>query len=70
MREHSAANESLKLTLDEQGCATLHVVSVQLPKEGVQVLAYDAVQHPVLRSAPDIGSTSVGTGRGLKPHES
>jgi hypothetical protein len=70
MREHSAANESLKLTLDEQGCATLFVVSVELPKEGVQVLAYDAVEHPPLGSPPDIGSTGVGTRRGLKPHDS
>jgi hypothetical protein len=70
MREHAAANESLKLTLDEQRGATLFVTSVELPEEALEVLAYDAVQHPVLRSAPDIGSTSVGTGRGLKPHES
>jgi hypothetical protein len=45
-------------------------MSVELPEEGLEVLAYDAVQHPVLRSAPDIKSTSVRTGRGLKPHES
>jgi hypothetical protein len=35
MRKHSAANEALKLTLDEHGGATLFVVSVQLPKEGL-----------------------------------
>jgi hypothetical protein len=35
MRAHLAANESLKLTLDEQGGATLFVVSIQLPKEGL-----------------------------------
>jgi hypothetical protein len=70
MREHAAANESLKLALHEQGNAALVVMSVELPEEGLQVLTDDAVQHPVLRSAPDIGSTSVGTGRGLKPHES
>jgi hypothetical protein len=35
MREHSAANESLKLALDEQRGATLFVVSVKLPKEGL-----------------------------------
>jgi hypothetical protein len=35
MREHPAANESLKLTLDEQRGATLFVVSAELPKEGL-----------------------------------
>jgi hypothetical protein len=35
MREHSAADESLKLTLDEQGGATLFVVSAELPEEGL-----------------------------------
>ena len=31
----SKENESLKLTLDEQGGATLFVVSAELPKEGL-----------------------------------
>jgi hypothetical protein len=35
MREHSAANESLKLTLDEQGSPALFVMLVELPKEGL-----------------------------------
>ena len=70
MREHPAANESLKLTLHEQGGAALLVMSVEVPEEGLEVLAYYAVQHPVLSSAPDIGSKAVGLGRCVKPHES
>jgi len=70
MREHAATNESLKLTLHEQGGAALFVVYVELPEEGLEVLAYDAVQHSVLWSAPDIGLKAVGLGRGVKPHES
>jgi hypothetical protein len=60
----------LKLTLHEQWGTAFDVALIELVEEGLQVLAYDAVQHPVPWSAPDIGSTSVGTGRGLKPHES
>jgi hypothetical protein len=35
MREHPAANKSLKLALHEQGGATLFMVSAELPKEGL-----------------------------------
>ena len=45
MREHAAANESLKLALHEQGGAALVVPSVELPKEGLEVLADDVVEH-------------------------
>jgi len=35
MREHSAANEALKLTLDEQGDTAFVVPLVERPKEGL-----------------------------------
>jgi hypothetical protein len=54
MREHAAANESLKLSLYEQRGASLFVVSVELPEEGLKVLADDAVQHPMLRHATHV----------------
>ena len=70
MREHSAANESLKLALHEQGGATFLVVSVELPKEGPEVLAYDAVQHSALRGAAYVGSRDlVARGGSVHPHE-
>jgi hypothetical protein len=70
MREHSAANESLKLALDKQGGATLFVVSVELPKEGPEVLAYYAVQHSALRGAAYVGSRDlVARGGSVNPHE-
>jgi hypothetical protein len=68
MREHAAANESLKLTLHEQGRAALVVISVELPEEGLEVLADDAVEHPVLRSAPHVGSRGIGAKIGVKLH--
>ncbi|MDH3844888.1 MAG: hypothetical protein OES69_13175 [Myxococcales bacterium] len=43
MRKHSAANEALKLTLDEQGDTAFVVTLVELPKEGQQLFAHDAV---------------------------
>jgi len=51
MREHAAASESLKLALHEQGRATLVLTSVELPEEGLKVVADDAMEHPLLRSA-------------------
>ena len=60
MREHAAANESLKLALHEQGSATLVLTSVELPEEGLKVVADDAVEHPMLR-----GATHVRSGRRL-----
>ena len=70
MREHPAASESLKLALDEQGGATFFVVSVQLPKEGVQVLAHDAVEHPMLRRATHVGSSNrLARSRRVKLHD-
>jgi hypothetical protein len=44
MRKHSAANEALKFTLDEQGDTAFIVTLVERPKEGLQLFAYDAVQ--------------------------
>jgi hypothetical protein len=70
MREHAAANESLKLTLHEQGGATLFVVPVQLPKEGLEVLAHYMVQHSPLRGAAYVRSSDLGTRSGsVNPHE-
>jgi hypothetical protein len=64
MREYSAANESLKLTLLEQGGGTFFVVSVELPKEGPEVLAYYAVQHSLLWGAAYVGSRELGARSG------
>ena len=43
MRKHCAANEALKLTRDEQGDTAFVVTLVELPKEGQQMFAHDAV---------------------------
>jgi hypothetical protein len=68
MREHAAANESLKLTLHEQGGSAL--TSIELPEEGPQVLADDAVEHPMLRRATHVRSGNrVGRSRGVKLHD-
>jgi len=48
MREHSAANESLKLALHEQRSASLFVMSVELPEESLEVVAHHAVKHAML----------------------
>jgi hypothetical protein len=70
MRKHSAANEALKLTLDEQRDTAFIVTLVERPKEGPQLFAYDAVQHSVLRSLTDIGPRDLGTrGGGVKLHK-
>jgi hypothetical protein len=70
MREHAAANESLKLALHEQGRAALFVALVELPKEALQVLAYHAVQHSVLWGAANIESRDLGAPSGsVNPHE-
>jgi hypothetical protein len=53
-RQYPTANESLKLTLDEQRRAPLVVMSVELPEDGLQD---HAVQHSMLRGAARIGST-------------
>ena len=39
MRKHSAANEALKLTLDEQGDTAFIVTLVERPEEGGQGFA-------------------------------
>jgi hypothetical protein len=64
MREHPAANESLKLALDKQGGATLFVVSVELPKEGPEVLTHYTVQHSLLWGAAYVGSRELGARSG------
>ena len=70
MREHAAADESLNLALHEQGRATLVLTSVELPEEGLKVVADDAVEHPVLRSATHVRSRNrLARGRGAKPHD-
>ena len=70
MREHAAANESLKLALHEQGGAALVLTSVELPEEGLKVLADDAVKHPMLRCATHVRSGSrLARSRGVKLHD-
>jgi hypothetical protein len=39
VRENPAANELLKLSLHERRGAALFVMSLQLPKEGLEMLA-------------------------------
>ena len=68
MREHAAANESLKLALHEQGGATLVLTSVELPEEGLEVLADDAVEHPMLGGSTHVGSRGIGAKIGVKLH--
>jgi hypothetical protein len=70
MREHAAANEALKLALHEQGGATLVLTSIELPKKGLKVLADDAMEHPMLRSATHVRSRNrLARGRGVKLHD-
>jgi hypothetical protein len=70
VREHPTANEAQKLALHEQGGTAFVATLVKLPKEGLQLLAHDTVQHPVLRGAPDVGSTDISRcGVGSELHE-
>jgi hypothetical protein len=70
VRQHAATNEALKLALHEQRSAALSVMSVELPKEGLEVLAYDAVQHSALRGAAYVGSRDrLARSRGVKVHD-
>ena len=70
VREHAAANESLKLALHEQRGPALFVMSVELPEEGLQVLAHDAVKHPMLRRATHVRSRNrLARSRGVKLHD-
>jgi len=70
MREHAAANESLKLSLYEQRGASLFVVSVELPDEGPQVLAHHTVKHPMLGGATHVRSRNrLARGRGANLHD-
>jgi hypothetical protein len=70
MREHAAADESLKLALHEQGGATLVLTSVELPEEGLKVVADDAVEHPMLWSATHVRTRNrLARGRGAKLHD-
>jgi hypothetical protein len=70
MREHAAASESLKLALHEQGGATLVLTSVELPEEGLKVVADDAVEHSMLRRATYVRSRSrFAGGRGARLHD-
>jgi hypothetical protein len=54
MREHAAANESLKFALHEQGGAALVLTSIELREEGLEVLADDAVEDPLLGRATHV----------------
>jgi hypothetical protein len=70
MREHSAAREALKLTLHEQGGATLVLTSIELPEEGLKMLANDAVEHSMLRRATHVRSGDrLARGRGARLHD-
>jgi hypothetical protein len=70
MREHAAANESLKLAFHEQGGATLVLTLVELPEEGLKVVADDAVEHPMFRSATHVRSRNrLARGRGARLHD-
>ena len=41
---------------------------VELPEEGLEVLADDAVEHPMLGGATHVGSRGVGAKIGVKLH--
>ena len=70
MREHAAANESLKLALHEQRGAALFVMSVELPEERLEVLAHHAVKHPMLGGATHVRSRyRLARSRGVKLHD-
>ena len=70
VREDAAANESLKLALHEQGGAALVLTSIELPEEGLKVVADDAMEHPLLRRATHVRSSSrLAGGRGAKLHD-
>ena len=70
MREHAAANESLKLALHEQGGAALVLKSIELPEEGLKVVADDAVEHPMRRSATHVRSRNrFARGGGARLHD-
>jgi hypothetical protein len=69
MRQHAAADESLELALHEQGGATLVLTSVELPEEGLKVVADDAVEHSALRCATHVRSRNrLARSRGAKLH--
>ena len=42
--------------------------SVELPEEGLEVLADDAVEHPMLGGATHVGSRGIGAKIGVKLH--
>ena len=70
VREDAAANESLKLAPHEQGSSSLLVMSVELPEEGPEVLADDAVEHAMLRSATHVRwRNRLARSRGVKLHD-
>jgi hypothetical protein len=70
MREHAAADESLELALHEQRGASLFVVSLELPEEGLEVLAHHAVKHPMLPRATHVRSRDrLARGRGARLHD-
>jgi hypothetical protein len=70
MREHAAASEPLKLALHEQGGASLFVVSVELPEEGLEVFAHHTVKHPMLGGATHVRSRNrLARSRGVNVHD-
>jgi len=70
MGEHAASDEALKLTLHEQGGATLVLTSIELPEDGLKMLADDAVEHSMLRRATHVRSRNrLARGRGARLHD-
>ena len=70
MREHAAANESLKFALHEQGGAALVLTSIELREEGLEVLADDAVEDPLLGRATHVRPRNrLARSRGVKLHD-
>jgi hypothetical protein len=70
VREHSAASESLELALHEQGGATLVLTPIELPEEGLKVVADDAVEHSMLWRATYVRSRNrLARGRDARLHD-
>ena len=58
-----------RATQDGKAWGHLEVLAgLDLPKEGLEVLAHDAVKHPKLRRATHVGSRGIGAKIGVKLH--
>jgi hypothetical protein len=65
MPKHAAAHESLELALHEQGGAPLVLTSLELPEEGLKVVADDAVEHPMLWRATHVRAGAAANSEAL-----